>query len=139
MILKKLTAILIGFVFLSACGNKENLIPDVPVNYNGSLIGGELEGITSPGNVRIVSNTAVGVAGLILYNHAGNIRAYDRCSTVNPAQKNAVVPIGGNLAEDKVSGALFNLQDGSPAKAPATMPLKRYRVSINGNLISITN
>ncbi len=136
---KKLTVLILGLLFFSACGNKENLIPDVPVNYNGSLIGGELEGITSPGNVRIVSNTSVGVAGLILYNNAGSIRAYDRCSTVNPAQKNAVVPIGGNLAEDKVSGALFNLQDGSPAKAPATMPLKRYRVSINGNLISITN
>jgi hypothetical protein len=139
MILKKLTVVILALVLFNACGNKENLIPDVPVNYNGSLIGGELEGITSPGNVRIVSNTSVGVAGLILYNHAGSIRAYDRCSTVNPVQKNPVVPIGLNLAEDKVSGALFNLQDGSPAKAPATIPLKRYRVSINGNLISITN
>jgi nitrite reductase/ring-hydroxylating ferredoxin subunit len=66
--------------------------------------------------------------------------AYDRCSTVNPEKRCAVVlDEGAFTVSDPCSGAKFLLEDGSPAKAPATLTLKEYRVRVAGNTIQVTN
>jgi nitrite reductase/ring-hydroxylating ferredoxin subunit len=134
-----LLSILVLTASISCSKDDISLIPDVPVNFSASLQF-QLPKLQQPGGVEIVTNTSIGVAGLILYkNSDGRILAYDRCSSVNPIQRNPVSPLGGSLAEDKVSGALFNLVDGSAAKAPASQPLKRYNVSLNGDLITVLN
>ena len=131
--------VLIG-LFTASC-SKENYsqIPDVPVNYSSS-ISPQLSALQSQGGIAIVSTQGVGVAGIILYhNSAGRIVAYDRCSSVNPAQKNPVQVLAGAIVEDKVSGAYFNLEDGGAYKAPASRSLKSYNVTINGNYLTVTN
>lgn len=88
-----------------------------------------------------VSFSGYGVAGIIIYRRADNAYvAYDRCSTVNPEQKNAIEIDDPNLtATDRFSGAKYSLYDGSPVKAPATTSLKRYSVTIAGNTLQVTN
>lgn len=129
---------LFTIVLIQSCGKDESYIPDIPFSINIST--NELENIgDSPGKVVVLARQGAGVAGLVFYNNGSRILAYDRCSTVNPEQQNAVVFLAGSFVEDKVSGALFDLNDGSPAKAPGVRALKRYSVSVNGNFITVRN
>ena len=135
------TVILILISLFTASCSKENYhqIPDVPVNFSSS-ISPQLSALQSQGGIAIVSSQGVGVSGLILYrNSADRIVAYDRCSSVNPQERNPVQILAGAIVEDKVSGAYFNLEDGGAYKAPATRPLKSYSVTINGNYLTVTN
>jgi nitrite reductase/ring-hydroxylating ferredoxin subunit len=138
--MNKLFIIIFIALFTVSCGKEDdNLILDVPVNFSSS-ISPQLANLQSQGGVVVISNQGVGVAGLILYhNSAGRIVAYDRCSSVNPIQKNPVQLLAGSIVEDKISGAYFNLEDGAAYKAPATRPLKSYIVTINGNYLTVTN
>ncbi len=129
------------FCLINLSCSKDDIdrVPDVPVNYSASL-SFQLAKLNQIGGVEIINNSNVGVAGLVLYNSGNGILAYDRCSTVNPVQRNPVFQINQTpLVEDKVSGAYFNLSDGSASKAPAKRPLKQYSVSINGDLLTVIN
>ncbi|MGB4775903.1 MAG: hypothetical protein WBP45_12065 [Daejeonella sp.] len=123
-------------LFLSCTKDKEGRIPDVYVNYHISVQ--EFQ-IKNTNGVLLVNNQ--GVAGLIIYKRADNVYvAYDRCSSVTPQQKCAVVPDDPNLtATDACSGAKFSLQDGTPVKAPAKLPLKQYQVNVTNVDITVIN
>ncbi len=127
-------------VFLLVGCGKENLnIPNVPVNYGEILTSPKLIRLSSPGGAAIVDNH--GVAGLVIYRTlSGGYAAYDRCSTVNP-EKQCPVELDepSFTVTDKCSGAKYLLEDGSPAKAPAVLSLKRYQVTVRGNMIYVTN
>lgn len=132
-------SILIIFFFVS-CGKEDNsLIPDVPVSFSVPVNDPRISGLTTVAG-KIIILDGYGYAGLILYSRSDKvIVAYDRCSTVNPEKKNKLDILTGNIVVDKASGAYFNLEDGSAAKAPATRSLKRYGVSNNGSTISVYN
>jgi len=135
----KLFYILI-FTSLFSC-NKDNIdrIPDVFVSYRITL---QEFNIKSNNGLLIVNNQAnAGVAGLIIYKRAdGAYVAFDRCSSVNPQRKCAVVPDDPNLtATDPCSGAKFSLFDGSPVKAPAQRSLREYRVIITNFDLMVVN
>ena len=121
--------VFVCFLFVS-CGKEENFIPDVPVNYNVTLV--EF-GIKAVNNVLLVPNN--GIAGLVIVRTPlGGFVAFDRCSTVNPDSKCKIVPDDSGLtATDPCSGAKFSLLDGTPQKAPAERTLKTYSVSLQGN------
>ena len=124
---------------LLACGKEENYIPDYPVNFSKPLSDPSLSRLGSPNGAVSFDNYVV--AGIIIYRRADNSYiAYDRCSTVNPEQANAVVIDDPSItATDPKSGAKFFLNDGTPAKAPATKALKRYAVTIAGNTLYVKN
>lgn len=126
--------------FFTSCGKEQSLIPDVPVNLNVPINDFRISGLTSVTG-KVVILEGYGVAGLILYSRLSDrvIVAYDRCSTVNPEKKSRLDLLAGSIVEDKISGAQFNLEDGSAVKAPATRSLKRYSVSTNGGMISVYN
>ena len=132
----------LGFLFivitlLSCNKDREDRIPEVYVNYHITL---QEFNIKNKNGVLIVNNN--GVAGLIIYRRPDNVYvAYDRCSSVNPQQKCAVIPDEPSLtATDPCSGAKFSLYDGSPVKAPAKRPLKEYQVIItNFDAITVIN
>lgn len=136
--MKKLGYSLLLLLFV-ACGKEENYIPDYPVNFSKPLTDPSMSRLSSPNGA--VSFDNYGVAGIIIYRRADNAYvAYDRCSTVNPEQNNAVVLDEPSItATDPKSGAKFFLNDGSPAKAPAKKSLKRYSVSIAGNTLYVRN
>jgi len=124
---------------LGGCGKEVSRVPDIAVNYTTLLTDPALINLSSSGRAVIING--YGVAGLILYRsiQRGYV-AYDRCSTVNPEGRCAVTwDEGAFTATDPCSGAKFLLEDGSPAKAPATISLRQYNVTISGNTIRVTN
>ena len=132
-------ALLLIFSLIS-CGKANNQVPNVAVNFQTLLTDPRLSALNSGGHG--VTINGYGVAGLIVYRTiAGNAYvAYDRCSTVNPQNNCAVtLDVGAFTATDPCSGAKFLLEDGSPAKAPATLSLKQYSVSVSGNTIRVSN
>lgn len=134
--MKHLSFFFILYLFLSCTKDKEGRIPDVYVNYHITI---QQFQIDNENGVLLVNNQ--GVAGLIIYKRADNVYvAYDRCSSVNPQQKCAVVPDDPNLTvTDACSGAKFSLQDGTPVKAPAKLPLKQYQVNVTNVDITVIN
>ena len=130
---------LVMLIVLSAACAKENYLPNIPVNFSSPLTDPRLSRLSTAGGA--VSITGYGIAGLIIYRRADNAYvAFDRCSTVNPDQKNAITLDDPNLtATDPASGAKYSLYDGSPVKAPAKTSLKQYSVTIAGNTLQVTN
>ncbi|MDP9076260.1 MAG: hypothetical protein M3O71_02455 [Bacteroidota bacterium] len=134
---KLLLLTIIPLAFIS-CGKSGNVVPSVPVNFNASITDPRMAALNARGGFVLVGG---GVAGLIIYREPdGSYASYDRCSTVNPAQHNAVnVDPSGFTATDPVSGAMFSMSDGSPVKAPATKSLRSYYVQVSQNEIYVSN
>ena len=131
---------LLMIIILSAgCAKEENFLPNIPVNFSSPLTDPRLSRLSSAGGA--VSLTGHGIAGLIIYRRADNAYlAFDRCSTVNPDQKNAIILDDPTLtATDPISGAKYLLNDGSPAKAPAKTSLKQYSVVVTTTTLQVTN
>lgn len=132
--------ILLSILTLFSCSkDKLDRIPEAYVNYRITLQ--EFNIKNTNGLLLVDKAVGGGVAGLIIYRRADNAYvAYDRCSSVNPQQRCAIVPDDPNLtATDPCSGAKFFLFDGSPFKAPAKRSLKEYRVIISKFEISVVN
>ncbi|HTM97266.1 MAG TPA: hypothetical protein VL088_00915 [Pedobacter sp.] len=131
----------LGLMMLFLCVScaKEDYLPNLPVNFSAPITDPRLNRISSAGGSVIIDG--YGIAGLIICRRADNsYAAFDRCSTVNPEEKNAVIiETGGLTALDEKSGAKFNLIDGGPAKAPAKKALKQYSVTISGYTLRVTN
>jgi len=126
-------------LMLSGCGKDNSLIPNVPVNFTALLTDPRLIRLSSPGGAVTFSDH--GIAGIVIYRTLnGGYMAYDRCSTVDPEKKCAVeLDEPSFTVTDKCSGAKYLLEDGSPAKAPAKISLKRYNTYIAGNTLHVTN
>lgn len=73
-----------------------------------------------------------GICGIILINDGTEIRAFDRCSTVNPHERNAVT-LDGVLATDPKSGAVYSLMGMAFPVEVAECPLKPYLVQWYGD------
>lgn len=137
--MRKLFGLLLVILLFTSCGKEDSLVPDYPVNFSAPLTDPRLSRLSTAGGA--VSFNGYGVAGIIIYRRADNAYvAYDKCSTVNPEQKNQITIDDPNLtATDPVSGAKYSLYDGSPVKAPAKTSLKKYSVIISGNTLQVTN
>jgi len=131
--------VLISISLLSCTKDGLDRIPEAYVNYRITIQEFNIKNKNGLLLVNKMDNT--GVAGLLIYRRADNAYvAFDRCSSVNPQNRCAVVPDDPNLtATDPCSGAKFSLFDGSPAKAPAKRPLKEYKVIISNFEISVVN
>jgi len=128
--MRYLSSLVLIVMLFTSCGKEENYIPDVPVNFNVTVV--EF-GIKAVNNVLLVPN--VGVAGVIIVKTPlGGYVAFDRCSTVNPQNLCKIVPDdNGVTATDPCTGAKFSLLDGTPQKAPAEKTLRVYSISLQGN------
>ncbi len=118
----------------------DNSLPNVYVSYRDALSSPKLNKLSSAGNAVLIDG--YGIAGLLLYKRVtdGVIVAYDRCSTVNPDKRCAVTIDNNNVTvTDPCSQAKFNLEDGQPSKAPATLGLKRYSVYTTQFEIVVSN
>ncbi len=137
--LNRFLGLIIGMVLCASCAKEENYLPNVPVNFSAPITDPRLNRLSSAGGA--VAITGYGVAGIIIYRRADNAYiAYDRCSTVNPDQKNPVSIDDPSLtATDLVSGAKYSLYDGSPVKAPAKTSLKQYSVTVTSSTLQVTN
>jgi nitrite reductase/ring-hydroxylating ferredoxin subunit len=131
-------AIVIAVTFFS-CAKTGADIPNVNVNFADALTDPRLSPLNVIGGAVLIDG--YGVAGLILYREAdGTYAAYDRCSTVDPAKLCAVTLNSGDFTvTDPCSGGEWELIDGSPVKAPATISLKSYEVTVSNDEIYVNN
>jgi nitrite reductase/ring-hydroxylating ferredoxin subunit len=131
----------IGLVILAcvSCVKSGDVIPNVAVNFQGTLTDPRLAALKTPNGAVLVNG--YGVAGLILFREAdGTYAAYDRCSSVNPQSACAVTLDNPTLTvTDPCSGAKFSLTDGTPVKAPAVRSLKSYSVNVSNFEIFVSN
>lgn len=131
--------VLLAAMSCLSCGKNNDPVPDVAVDFQGSLLSPQLSPLRGAGVAVTVSG---GVAGIVIYHRAdGAYVAYDRCSTYQPEKRCAVTIDSDNLTvTDPCSGSKFSLWDGTPVKAPATIALKTYYVTLIDQYdISITN
>jgi Rieske Fe-S protein len=79
----------------------------------------------------------------LIYRKTQNeFMAYDRTCTYLPADANETVSVETNntlIASDAHCGSKFQITDGTVNKGPATLPLKTYQTSFDGNLLHIYN
>jgi nitrite reductase/ring-hydroxylating ferredoxin subunit len=131
--------VLLAVMSCLSCGKNNDPVPDVAVDFQGSLLSPQLSPLRGAGVAVTVSG---GVAGIVIYHRAdGAYVAYDRCSTVD-AQKKCAVTIDSDelTVTDPCSGGKFSLWDGTPVKAPATISLRAYTVTLIDQYdIAITN
>lgn len=125
-------------IFTGCTGKNCNVLPDISFSITFSQA--DASSAFSPGGNATIKG---GVGGLIVHNISTSANryefiAYDRCSPVNPHERNQIEVINNYIAKDPISGAEWLLLDGSPTKV-AECPLKAYRVSGMGNTYTVRN
>lgn len=79
-----------------------------------------------------------GIKGIIIYRKSvSEFMAYERNSTYEPSKGCVIVMDTANKSNlfitDKCSGSTYLITDGSVYKGPASVPLKKYQTSFDGN------
>ncbi len=137
-IIALLTVLFISQAFFS-CNDKNQVVPNVYVNFTISIYDPEFISLTSPGNSITVTG---GVNGILIYRISEtDFAAYDRTCTYQVVENCQVkVDDSGVFANDTLCcHSQFLLLDGSVTKGPATYPLKRYNTSFNGTYLRVYN
>jgi nitrite reductase/ring-hydroxylating ferredoxin subunit len=80
--------------------------------------------------------------GIILYRKdASTYRAYERNCSFRPNEACATVNIdvSGLFMIDPCCQSTFDFSDGSPTGGPAWSPLRQYKTTLNGGVLTITD
>ncbi len=83
-----------------------------------------------------------GVRGIIVYRiDATTFEAYERNCPYRPEEACARVDVDISkiFLTDRCCGSNFNFADGYPTNGPASRPLRRYRTSLAGATLTITD
>lgn len=124
---------------MKSCNDKNQIVPNVYVNFYISIYDPEFTTLLSPGNSITVTG---GVNGILIYRISSDeFAAYDRTCTYNVTDNcRIVVDEDLNFATDSMCcNSRFLLLDGSVNSGPATYPLKRYQTSFDGNYLHVYN
>jgi len=135
----KILFMLILVVFIKGCDDKNQIVPNVYVNFYISVFDPEFSTLLSPGNSITVTG---GVNGILIYRISSDeFAAYDRTCTYNVSDNcRIVVDDDINFATDSMCcNSRFLLLDGSVIEGPATYPLKRYQTNFDGNYLHVYN
>ncbi len=141
------------FTALQGCErNKNDVIPDVYVNFNISLNDPQFSDLTAPGNYIFVdaqtNNIGQGAAGYagngIIVYHAleGEFLAFDRtCPHDYVTSGKAIrVDVDGIYAICPLCGTTYALPSfGTPASGPGRYPLKNYRTGFTPPYVRVWN
>jgi nitrite reductase/ring-hydroxylating ferredoxin subunit len=142
MILKSIR-ITIFFFILLILGCKDNSlnsnIPYVAVNIYISLQDPEFIDLTVPsGSVNVTG----GSRGIVVYRvNQDEFKAYDRHCTYVPSSTCGIVEMenSGVTLRDNCCSSVFSIFTGFPSQGPATVRLKEYTTSFDGNFLRIYN
>ena len=134
---------------LASCGSKSDAqpqIPYAPVNLSVSLAAQEYAALRfDNGAVSIPMKGPAGNGGvkgvIVVRQSAGTFFAFERNCPYQPYNSCALVSLDRNsklFMRDSCCASQFDLK-GQVTGGPAPLPLKQYSVSVQGNLLSITN
>lgn len=126
-------------IFAYACRKSDDVVPNVYVDIYVYTSDPAFVNLNVPGGWVYITG---GAKGIIIYRKSTtDFMAYERNCTYNPSEACARVEVDSSnvLAVDKCCGSQFSIIDGSVVKTPATMPLKQYQTSFDGNVLHIYN
>lgn len=81
-----------------------------------------------------------GVRGILVYRKSSSeFMAYDRNCTYQSSNPCATVHVDASniIAKDTCCNSEFSMYDGSVLQAPASLPLKTYNTTFDGNVLHI--
>lgn len=122
-----------------SCRRNINSIPQVPVDLVINIQDPIYQSLNGIGGSMEVSG---GSRGIIIFRvNAEDFQAYDRHCPYLPdnACGQATVAETNYTALDSCCESQFQLIDGAPISGPATIGLKPYNTSFDGNIIQIWN
>ena len=136
----RLKIVLALLILLGACDSEElqDQIPPAIVNETINLTNQQFL------NLQFIGGTATipgGVRGIIIYRATiDEYRALERNCSYQPLESCAQVEVesSGLFLIDSCCTSTFNF-DGFPTGGPATLPLRLYNTSLQGNFLVITN
>ncbi len=127
-------------VLISACKKKnEDLIPAISVDIYLYSYEPAFFNLNPVGGWTYING---GIKGILVYRKTNTeFLSFERNSTYKPSDGCTItVDSTSNLfVDDKCSGSRFLISDGSVVKGPASLPLKQYRNSWDGNILHIFN
>lgn len=137
--MKKLAFLITVLAINYSCRNDYAGIPDVTVDLYINTLDPTYQHLSGLG---AWSHAPGGSRGIIVFQYdLGKYFAYERHCTYLPENTCATVAVDqSNLyAVDTCCGSKFQLLDGVPIEGTATIPLKSYNTSFDGNIIHIWN
>jgi nitrite reductase/ring-hydroxylating ferredoxin subunit len=126
-----ITILLIGIN--DSCRKKDDLVPNVAVNFTIFLSDPEFATLQTIGNYVFVTG---GVSGVVIYRYSQTeFVAFDRCCSYKPSDRCAVLPDTTNTLFLKCPccNSKFSFIDGSVQSGPAERPLTTYETAFDGN------
>ncbi|MBK7712661.1 MAG: hypothetical protein IPJ37_18155 [Bacteroidales bacterium] len=145
-----LFTITLALLLLSCNKAKNDVIPDVYVNFTLDINDPEFISLTAIGSDTVDANTnnwgngAAGFNGngIILYNGGDDFYAFDR-TCPHDYEVNALsvkVKIDFTIATCPKCGTVYSLSaSGTPASGVGRYPLKNYRTSFDGRFLRVWN
>jgi len=118
--------VLLLITLSDSCRKKDDLVPNVHVNFTIFLSDPDFSTLQTIGNYVFVTG---GVTGIVIYRVSQtDFSAFDRCCSYKPSDRCAVLPDTANTLFLKCPccGSKFSFLDGSVQSAPAGRPLTSY-------------
>jgi len=125
-------------IFTKACKDKEDLVPNVYVNFSISLSDPEFADLQIIGNNIVVTG---GVVGIVLYRYSTNeFMAYERNCTYKPSDRCGVAPDStGLILKCPCCSSKFLITNGGHIEGEAERPLVNYNTSYDGIYLRVFN
>ncbi len=130
-----LIVLLLSITVLFSCrkNNNQDNAPYVPVDTYVNITLPQNQGLLVPGGWAYAIG---GIKGLIVYRRGPDeFVAFDRNCTYNEENScgTAEVDSSNVLINCDCDGSVYNIYDGSVNQGPATLPLRTYNASYDGN------
>tara|TARA_B100000795_G_scaffold270000_1_gene261771 strand:+ start:13608 stop:14021 length:414 start_codon:yes stop_codon:yes gene_type:complete len=137
--MRNLLFLLSSCLIVLSCRNQYEGIPDLNIDIYINTLDPNYQQLSGIG---AWAYTNGGSKGIVVFHHDLNqYVAYDRHCTFDSNNACSKISADDNniYATDSCCGSRFQLLDGVPVQGPATLPLKRYNTSFDGNIIHIWN
>jgi nitrite reductase/ring-hydroxylating ferredoxin subunit len=145
-----LLILVIAIALISCTKEKNNVVPDVYVNFTLDLSDPEFINLTSIGSDTVnaqTNNWGSGAAGfdgngIIVYNGGDDFYAYDRTCPHDYAVNglSVKVKIDFTIAVCPKCGTTYSLSaSGTPASGVGRYPLKNYNTNFDGRFVRVWN
>jgi nitrite reductase/ring-hydroxylating ferredoxin subunit len=141
-------------VIFSSCNKKNDVIPDVTVDFSINLNDPEFTALNAIGGIALINASTNNIGwraagydgnGIILFAGNGEFYAYDRTCPHDYAVNGLSVKINIDPSDSfyaicpvcNTNYALFSA--GTPSKGIGQYPLKNYKTSFDGRIIYVWN
>jgi Rieske Fe-S protein len=130
----------LGVLCVSSCKKEKQTVPNVVVDIRMYSADPSFLPLNPVGGWVYVNG---GNRGILVYRKTlSDFMAFDRTCTYNAADPNEVVkvdPTSNVIAVDAHCGSRFEMTGGGVTQGPATIPLKYYQTTFDGQVLHIFN